>query len=77
MRPIAMHTLFLLFVALFLFNPIATNAEAPVGPPKEVPNKTDSGIYQYTGKDGVTVFTNNIDAVPLSQRRRTGVPVVT
>lgn len=55
-----------LIMLLFIFNPITTNAEDL---PK-IDSKIDSKIYKYTGKDGVSVFTNNIESVPESFRNQ-------
>jgi hypothetical protein len=63
MRTLAMPMIkTVLLMLLFIFNPITTNAEDPP--------KIDSKIYKYTGKDGVSVFTNNINSVPESLRKQ-------
>ncbi|MBI3358450.1 MAG: hypothetical protein HY037_02520, partial [Nitrospirae bacterium] len=61
-----MHTLFLTLALLFLVIPIDANAANP----ETALQKIDSKIYKYTGKDGVTVFTNNIDSAPESLQKQ-------
>jgi len=63
----------ILFFALTLFsllNPIHAIATDTGNTPTKNPKQTDAKIYKYTGKDGVSVFTNNIDSIPLSLRNK-------
>jgi len=59
-----------LMALLFLCMPIVLSAEEPAGHPKEGAPTTDSKIYKYTGKDGIPVFTNNMQSVPESLREK-------